>query len=484
VLDQAVNEARKHILQDNNDIFWADQEKIVPWDIEVDGEDILNALTSTVKRFIVCDDEYAKAVALWIVHTWAIGYSNIAPILMITAPEKRCGKTVLLEFIGKLSLKPLTASSISSSSIYRLVEQVQPTLCIDEADTFLKSNEALRGVINSGHTRSSANVILTDPNTLEVRPFSTFCCKAIAGIGVYADTIMDRSIIVKLRRKLPHESVEKLRFADQELFITLKSKILRWVNDHADELANARPKTVYELNDRAADSWEPLFAIADAAGSEWSKIAREISLKISGENETQSITTELLSDVREAFAVKRTDRLSTAELLDALFEDEEKPWKTWNRGFEMKSHQLSKKLSEYGIKSKDMRFGGHGVLKGYSLDMFADVFKRYLDDPILMQNELTNSILNNEASNDIRYASLDEEFDELWGTLDDDLEYEYQKILYYSPIDVWGWGYNNYHTEPENPLDDPDYIDYQNSLTNDDDDEFEDWDDPLMSHTN
>jgi putative DNA primase/helicase len=89
--------------------------------------------------------------------------------------------------------------------LFRAVEKFKPVMLIGEADTFMTEKEELRGVINSGHRRSSAFVIRTVPVGDEHEPkvFSTWGAKAIPSIGKLAGTIEDRSIIIPMR--LPEE---------------------------------------------------------------------------------------------------------------------------------------------------------------------------------------------------------------------------------------------------------------------------------------
>src|SRR5260221_610896 len=82
-------------------------------------------------------------------------------LLIINSPEKGCGKTTVLDVVGRTCSRPLFTSNITPAALFRVVEAVQPTLLIDEADSFAAENEELRGVINSGHTRSGAFVIRT-----------------------------------------------------------------------------------------------------------------------------------------------------------------------------------------------------------------------------------------------------------------------------------------------------------------------------------
>jgi putative DNA primase/helicase len=354
---------------------------VTPWPEPVDGAALLDELVAVIKRFIVCDHHTAVAASLWCTFTWVIESVQVAPIAMITAPEKRCGKSQLLNLMGKLVRNPLVASNISPSATFRVIETYRPTLLIDEADTFFKDNEELRGVINSGHTRQSAYVIRSVGDKHEPQQFSTWGAKAISGIGNLPDTIMDRAIILTLRRKLPDETVDRLRHAETGLFETLASKLARFSCDAADAIANARPALPDSINDRAQDNWEPLLAIADYVGGAWPTQARATAVKLSGGDYiSPSLSSELLADIKEVFDSRGTDRISTTELIEALCADDEKSWATYNRGKPISPRQFAIRLKEYGIKSKTVRID-YKTPRGFEREQFEDAFLRYLSPP-------------------------------------------------------------------------------------------------------
>jgi len=117
------------------------------WPVPVNGAAVLNELLATVQRFVVCERDTAVATVLWCAFTWLIEHVQVAPLAIITAPEKRCGKSQLLNLIGKVCCRPLVASNISPAAVFRVIEAHHPTLLIDEADSFFRENEELRGVI-------------------------------------------------------------------------------------------------------------------------------------------------------------------------------------------------------------------------------------------------------------------------------------------------------------------------------------------------
>lgn len=375
MLDTLIKEARKKAEKPEENIF----PEIEPWKEAVNGEELLTEIASTIKRFIVCQPETAYAATLWIAMTWLMDAVQVAPLAVITAPEKRCGKTQLLEIIGKMSSKPMFASSITPAALFRSIELWRPTLLIDETDAFLKDNEDMRGLLNAGHTRTSAFTIRTVGDEHTPKTFNVWGAKALCGIGKLADTIMDRAITLELRRKLDCERVERIRHAETGLFEILQRKLCRFAEDHEDDIQKARPSLPEELHDRAQDNWEPLLAIADIAGGIWPELARKTALTISGDKKaTQSTGTELLEDIREIFDTKKINRIFTHKLVEALCEDSEKPWETYNRGKPITPRQLSRRLSEYGIVSKSIRIDYENK-KGFEKSQFEETFSRYLN---------------------------------------------------------------------------------------------------------
>lgn len=390
-LDKEVAALRKNE-KGGNDIF----DEVEPWPEPIDPGALLHDVEKTVRRFIACNHEVSQAAALWIALTWFIDVVQVAPLAIITAPEKRCGKSQLLNLMAKMSFRAIPASGISPAALFRAIELWSPTLFLDESDAFLKENEELRGLLNSGHTRDTAFTIRVVGDSHTVTRFKTWGAKALAGIGHVADTLLDRAIILELRRKLSHEEVDRIRHAKPELFEDLKAKLARFADDYRDKVRHARPPLPESLNDRAQDNWDPLLSIAMVAGGNWLQIGTAAALKISGSEEiTQTTGTELLSNIKEIFEEKQIDRITTAELIKALCADEEWNWATYNRGLPIKPRQLANRLKAYDIHSKSIRFISD-VAKGYGREQFTEAFNRYtLSLSILSVTELQT---NKEAA--------------------------------------------------------------------------------------
>ncbi len=367
--------ARPDQEEDKNKIAFSTPD---PWAHPVDGALLLDEIANSLCRFIIMPSDEIKAVALWILHTYAIEATSICPILVIKSPEKRCGKTLLLELLLNLVFRPLPASNITASSLFRAIEKYKPTLLLDEADTFLHNNDELKGIINSGYRSSSSYVVRTVGDDYEPRIFNTFGPKAIAQIDKPQETIMDRGIIIEMRRKRPGEKSERLR-SDRifEELQHLRQKAIRWAKDNLAGLTDWEPQIPATLNDRAQDSWRPLLAIAELTGKRWAEYGRECAIRLSRENSDASKRALLLADILTIFKKAEVGRLASAEICSKLGDIEEHPWPEWRNGQPITVRQLARLLEPLGIRPKQLRMEEANI-RGYELEDFADGFSRYL----------------------------------------------------------------------------------------------------------
>jgi len=379
--------------------------EIEPYEQEVDGAMLLDVISEELLKYVILPSGAAKAIAAWIVLTYSSDAFRILPLLGITSPVKRCGKTTLLEVLQGLTNKGLTASNISPAAVFRTIDKYHPTLLIDEADTFLKDNDELRGVLNSGHTKTTAFVIRVEGESLEPVKFSTWGPKAISMIGTLPETLQDRSVVIKLRRKMPDESAAKLDIDFESECIDIRRMCQRWADDNLDELTITRPGMPKTNNDRMTDNWLPLFAIAEVAGGAWPEKIKQSMQKMMG-GEDSNIGVMLLEDIQEIF--NSTERIFSSDLVDALKEKLDRPWSDWNRGNGLTQNGLARLLKPFSVKSKNMRIN-EDLKKGYELDGFKDAFKRYIPShssitPVLSVTPLQ---INNNNNLDVNQSVTD-----------------------------------------------------------------------------
>ncbi|MFI6332139.1 DUF3631 domain-containing protein [Micromonospora chersina] len=353
-----------------------------------DGAAILDALHACLTRYVILPSaEAVDAVALWIAATHAQPAWAHAPRLVIRAPEKRCGKSRLLDVVEGCCHNPLITVNASPAAVYRAIgTDNPPTLLVDEADTIFggknaEANEDLRGLLNAGHQRNRP-AIRWDNNTHSLEKIPTFAMAALAGIGAMPDTIEDRAVVVRMRRRAPGETVAPYRHRrDGPALRKVAQRLAAWLAANLAALETAEPPMPVE--DRAADTWEPLVAVADLAGGTWPQRARQAVTVLTteaGESGNVSTRVRLLADVRTAFTVLgNPPAASTHDLLTALNGDEEAPW----AGFGptgLTGKRLGDLLREFGITSTTIRFPV-GQAKGYTRDAFTDAWNRYCPTP-------------------------------------------------------------------------------------------------------
>ncbi len=383
-LDAEVKTARGDVFAPSSMMF----PEVAPFSESVNPADLFNEVAKTIQSFVVLDDEQALAMSLWIAMTWVVDDLKVAPLAIINAPEKACGKSQLLDITGFLSNKALPSSNITTAGLFRITEMYSPTLLIDEVDTFMRDNNDLKGLINAGHTRNSAFVIRIVGDNNEPKRFNVFGAKALAGISLekhLPDSTMSRAIVFNMRRKLPSESVQRLRHAEEGLFETLKAKLARFAVDYAGAVRASRPELPAELGDRAQDNWEPLLAIAGCAGTDYLQRAADSALKLSMVSESSvSIGTELLECIHFVFENKAVKKISSADLIDELVRCEDQPWATYNKGWPVTPRQICQLLKQYSIKSKTVRLTNGFTPKGYDIGQFEDAFARYLSTEVVV----------------------------------------------------------------------------------------------------
>lgn len=352
-------------------------EKLTPATNIIDADQLLNDIEKYISDHAILPDGASVAITLWCLTSYNINSFRIFPRLLITSPEKRCGKSTVLDLIESFSHKPLIVSNMTPATIFRLIDGEQPTLIIDEADTFVAGGSSeLTGIINSGHAKSRAFVTRCVGDSNEVKLFSTWSPMVLAAIGGLPSTIMDRSIVIPLKRKAKNQTSKRI---DVDLFANAKcerEKLLKWSIDNA-KVIQQNPIEPPDLgNDRAIDNWLPMFTIAKQVSDNWFEKC-EAAYKILNQHEIEpELSTLLLKHIKEIFNNHNDNKISSADLVSKLIEDKDKPWCECKNGRAISQCHLAQMLKGYGIKPKGMRVGKS--LRGYELKQFADTFDRYL----------------------------------------------------------------------------------------------------------
>jgi hypothetical protein len=358
------------------------------------GAMILDDIMIFLGRFVAYPSEAAKiAHTLWIAHTHAMGSWESTPRIAFLSPEPGSGKTRALEITELLVPRAVEAVNVTPAYLFRKVGNPDdmPTILFDEIDTVFgpraKENEEIRGLLNAGHRRGAVagRAVSNGRGSVSTEEIQAYCPVAMGGLGGLPDTLLSRSVIIRMRRRLPNEVVEpfRRRVHAREGW-EIRDKIEKWASSVSVEASKLWPTMPEGIADRDADIWEPLLTIADLAGGEWPKRARvtAVTLVTDSIGSTPSLGIRLLADLRTVFGDR--DAMSVAEIITALIELYEAPWGDL-KGRPLNPRGLAQRLRAYEIQSMTVR-DRNLVYRGYKRDQLYDAWQRYLP-PVVTDSE-------------------------------------------------------------------------------------------------
>lgn len=319
--------------------------------------------------------------SLWTIGTHIFEIFDTFPYLTVTSPVKRCGKTRFGEILELLCARSIMSVNFSEAALFRSIEKDKPTVIIDEAES-LRSRDSERSryllpILQSGF-RQGAFVPRCVGRDHEVKKFSVYCPKAILAIGNLPDTLTDRSIVVSMRRHLKSEVVARFRrrFASQQA-AGIVSAITTWADAHREQISKTYLKQNLDfLEDREADIWEPLFAIASVAVPERLEELKQITIRLSGEKASMDVDDSqglrLLADIQSVFGATKRNAIPSVELVVRLKKDMATHW-----GEELTQTNLACLLRPFGISPEQIWMDERNF-RGYRREGFKPAFERYL----------------------------------------------------------------------------------------------------------
>ena len=360
-LDSAVKAERERRNGDDglqgSAIEWPERE---PWPERVDGAALLTDISSLIQGYVSMSGYLADGVALWSLATWLHEHLEISTFLNVTSATKRCGKSLLFEVIEELVHWPMPLSGrVTSAALFRVIEKYSPTLLLDEADTYFGEDAELRGIVNGSQRRQLASILRCVGEDHEPRRFTTWCPKAISGIGKLPDTVIDRCVTICLQRRPPGLALPNWSERDKAKIEQLQRKITRWIEDKTRAILKAESELDFPdgLHDRARDVWKILLAIGFVAGGKWDGRkgrAWRACKNISGDTKEETGAREkLLVDLWKVFRESGDpEALPTQQILEKLAAMEGRPWSEWRRGERLSPRGLSSLLKPFKVQPK------------------------------------------------------------------------------------------------------------------------------------
>lgn len=327
---------------------------------EVSGAAVLDEARDFISRFAVLPSpEALDAVTLWCAHTHAFRAFPVTPRLAFLSDEPASGKTRCLDLISLLTARPELCVDPTGPVVFILIKECTPTLLLDETDMiFGKGGNAgkrqVLAVLNSGY-KMGATVPRARKDSVE--RFPVFCPVAFAGLGRLPDTLMTRSVVVRMRQRRKHETCDAyMPRMHAPLGLATGAALASWTASVLPELASAWPTVPEGVQDRAAEIWEPLLSIAEQAGGSWPARARKACEALvlgAGGKPVRAPSLQLLDDIALVWP-EGAREMPTAELVRLLMDvpGTERAWEP-----AAAPRELAAMLRPHGIAPVKIRIG-------------------------------------------------------------------------------------------------------------------------------
>jgi hypothetical protein len=351
------------------------------WREAVNTKPLLDDILEQMRRYVVIHDDAAAAMyALTVLFAWV--HQEIAvysPLLGIQAPDFDAAKTTMTLVHALLTPRPHKIVRPTGPALYRLVDHTHPTLYIDNGDKLLARDRDLADIVNSSWTRGFRVPRTVDGNVYE---FDPFCFKVINGIDLLPHldpATRSRCIVTDLLPKLPDEKVVHFKHAaSDERFVTLRRQAQRWADDNTAALASAEPSMPADFNNRLAENYALLFAIADLAGGDWPARARAAAVKLAHEYDVPSMGRRLLAICYDLFS--RRGPLLTSKQVEAALPSYGDEWENFKgRGRAINKWEVAALLKPFKVYPGVIYpRGGHLTDRGYNVAWFETAFRHFL----------------------------------------------------------------------------------------------------------
>ncbi|MFM0453903.1 DUF3631 domain-containing protein [Paraburkholderia nemoris] len=356
-------------------------------DAAISGAALLDETSDTLDDFVKLETHQREAVVLWLLASRCKTFKLVSPVLYFSAPGKGCGKTKALGIVSKLVRNPVKASIMTAASLYRAilargVDGIPPTLMLDNAHLHLREDARMAAIISGSFAdRDFACSIISGyrdgmPEGIDV--FSTWCDKVLAGNGELSADLMDCSIVIKIQRKKPDQTIRQVAYENPERFAELRRKIDHWLEDNESPIQAELRKVSDGRNNRLGDKWATMLAIARVAGGGWHERAkRAMSLIECKESPAQDISELVALELQRYFRVHGGTSALTRDIVAWMNSDPESPWPHYNEhGKPFRMYDLRRVMQDHGVYS--VHVGPRNTRwRGYKLSDLQGLFESY-----------------------------------------------------------------------------------------------------------
>jgi hypothetical protein len=343
--------------------------------IEMSGAQALREGSEFIKRFCVLPSaRYADLTAVWAMGTHAFKAFDFYPRAGVVSLKPASGKSRWLRLTGLLCNNPKTMTSYTDAALGRWMTKGR-TLLLDETDTVFRTTSSapkMQALLNDGAQREGTQDKCAGSNEVEER--SIYCPVAFAGLRELPRATATRTLWWTMEPRKPEQRIERfISRTHVPAGMAIGEAMGSWVKANIMELAEAWPDLPDGMEDRVADCWSPILAIADVAGEEWPDLMREAYDTLSKGVEAEPQMSPLVRLLADIQAVWTGDRLPSSVLCGRLMSMKDAPWSArWEPA--RAASELAAMLRQADIAPRKMRIDGKRPVQGYDKADFVKVW--------------------------------------------------------------------------------------------------------------
>ena len=344
--------------------------------------EVIEDLQTVFEQTVSTDDKHRLVLATWAACTWFPEEFDFFPRLYVASAVRGSGKSTCLEVLNKVSYLPISASSVTEASIFRILDRGFRTMLLDEVDNMnLDQKGGLVAILNTGHQRDGFVIRCGDSKqNFEPQQYRASGFVAFAGLsGSMMPTLLSRSIQLNLFPAKPNKRLVRVSKIDMGFIDSIKERLetLRQNEEFIHSLREFEPAELF--HNRTQDNWEPLMKLAGLSGEDVSSKLFEASQMLEDEKsqDDDDLKLVLLSDIQKIFERQNISKVTTSQLINHLVRLDDSQWSCYNRGRPIDNHQLTRLLRSFGMKTERMKVKDR-TSTGYRIEQFYPVWGVYL----------------------------------------------------------------------------------------------------------